>query len=387
MIILTFSHIAQHFYASAPILFQSIRTDLGLNYAEIGLMIGATSIIGGFLQFGYIVAARRFPKRILLGIATLAISSGCFLMGLADRFATLLFGNVVGGGGQAGLHPMGTSIIAQKFGKKKVTKALSIFYGLGYTGNIISPLLLSAIAIFLSWRFSYFFLALLPLTAGLNVLYNMRQEPAGDKTPLSASTESLWKDIVASTRIKGAVFIFVAQSFIVGGTGMGVIIHWIPQFLQDPIKGLGLGIFEASLIFIVAIIGGIIGTIIFGRLASRFGNLKTAISCICSTIIWVYLLTFYSSFNLMLIPHLFIIGSTTFSITTLLQSHLATIATDSQRDILIGLYYTVGFGVSSLWSTLMGKLIDWYSFGIVWTLMSILGIVALFMLLNAYRRG
>ena len=46
------------------------------------------------------------------------------------------------------------------------------------------------------------------------------------------------------------------------------------------------------------------------------------------------------------------------------------------------LYFTFGFGISSLWSTMMGRLIDICSFNAVWTMMSLLGIIALFMLFS-----
>lgn len=381
---LTFSHFAQHFYAGAPVIFQNIRTDLGLRFVDIGIMTGTSNTIAGSLQLTYSIAGRRLPKRTLLGSASLAISLGCLLMGLADRFLGLLLGSAITGIGLAGIHPTSTSIIAQKLGRKSYVRALSIFYGLGYVGNIISPLLLSTIALSTSWRWSFFFLALIPLTAGLSVLYYLREEPAGDKS-LLASSRNLWSDIKSSIRIRGAKLVLVAQGFIEGGTGLGVILTWIPLFLRDATKGLGLGIFETALISTLSTAGGVIGTIIVGRVADRFGYLRTVMICVGSTILAVCLLTIYSSFSPILIPHLFIIGVTTFSIPTLLQSHLTAISTDSQRDILLGLYFTFGFGVSSLWSTIMGNFVDWYSFNALWAFMSTLGFVALFMLFSAYR--
>jgi len=383
---LTFSHLSQHFYVGVPILYQNIRTDLGLNYAEIGVMTGASSLLGGFLQMVYSVLGRRFPKRILLGLANLGISLGVFLMGIADKFIGLLLGNISAGAGQAGMHPLSTSIIAEKFGRKGVAGALSTFYGLGYIGNIVSPVMLSTIVVLTgSWRFSLFLLAVIPFITGLNALLYLRGEPASDRTLSKASGGGLLSDLKSSIRNRGAMFVVAAQSFIAGGTGMGVLVTWVPQFLRDAAKGLGLGVVEAGMIGSVATVGGVVGTIAVGHLADRLGHLRTAMACICSTIVMVFLLTTYSSFTLILVPHLFIIGVTTYSISSLLQAHLATISSSSQRDVLLGLYFTFGFGISSLWSTIMGRLIDLYSFNAVWTMMSSLGLVALFMLYNAYQ--
>jgi len=311
-------------------------------------------------------------------------------MGLADRFLGLLAGNVAAGVGQAGMHPMGTSIIADKFGRKGVAGALSTFYGLGYIGNIVSPIMLSFIAVLMGpigWRFSFFALALIPLITGLTVIFYLRGEAASGKI-VQESPGSLLGEMKSSMKIKGAFYILAAQSFIAAGTGLGVITSWVPLFLrEEAVKGgLGLGFIEAGIISAISTAGGVIGTIIIGHLADRFGHLRTAITCTISTVVMVYPLTFYSSFNPLLIPHLFALGVTCFSITSLLQAHLVIIAPPSQRDILLGLFFTFGFGISSIWSMVMGDLIRTYnSFDPVWILMALLGIVAISMLLSAYR--
>lgn len=382
---MTLTHIAQHSYAGVSFIYPRIRADLGLSYTDIGIMVAIPNILGGFLQVGYSVAGRWFQKRILLSVGNFLISLGCVLMGSAHNFAMLVVGNSAAGAGQAGQHPMGSSIIAQKFSRENVAKALSIFYGLGFVGNIVSPVLLSTIATLWGWRFSAFFLAMIPLVTGLNTLYFLRGEPAGERTNLDSSHTSLLDDVMGSLRVRGAVFVFLAQSFISGGMGMGIINTWIPQYLQDPVKGLGLGTVEAGVIGAIATAGGAVGTVMVGYLAGRFGHLRMAMACICSTVVMTYLLSFYSSFTLLIVPHLFLIAITTFSITSLLQAHLASIASSSQRDFLMGLYFTFGFGVSSVWSTVMGNVVDIYSFSTAWVLMSLLGVVALFMLFNAYR--
>ena len=46
----TFSHLAQHFYVGLSVLNPEIMADLNLNYTQLGLVTGTTSIISGFLQ-------------------------------------------------------------------------------------------------------------------------------------------------------------------------------------------------------------------------------------------------------------------------------------------------------------------------------------------------
>jgi MFS family permease len=77
---------------------------------------------------------------------------------------------------------------------------------------------------------------------------------------------------------------------------------------------------------------------------------------------------------------------TAFPITSLMQATISKYTTKNQRDLALGLYLTVGFGVSSIWSSFIGYLIDlWRSFTPAWLIMSSLGLIALFFQLLAYK--
>ena len=181
------------------------------------------------------------------------------------------------------------------------------------------------------------------------------------------------------------MLILLAQVFISGGSGMGVMTTWVPLFLRDPTKGLALDVWAAGLVSSIATSGGVLGTIFFGRIADKRGYLKTAMVSLAVTTTTILLLNFEDSFSLLIIPHLFILSMTTFSMSSLLQAHLAGVSTTSERDILLGLFFTVGYGVSSLWSTFLGSLIDLFSFKAIWVTMVFTGVSAMICLLIAYR--
>jgi MFS family permease len=70
----------------------------------------------------------------------------------------------------------------------------------------------------------------------------------------------------------------------------------------------------------------------------------------------------------------------------LLQAHLATILSPRQRDVVMGLYFTLGFGVNSIWNAVTGFLIDVYgSFTPAWVFRSILGAIAFVFIVLASR--
>ena len=372
---LTSAHVVQHLFSGASILYPSIKDSLGLTYTQIGLMIGLTNILGGFLQMIYSIASRKLPRRLLLTASNLFFSIGCGVMSIATRFEMALTGSMVSGMGQAGVHPISSSIIGSKFENKNVGSHLSLFYGLGYFGNIISPLLLSGIAATLGWRYSYYLLSALFLGAAIVVYVGLHGEKAGERAIAKESTNKLMDDIKAALKIKGAIPILLAQAFISGGTGMGVMTTWVPVYLRD-VKGLGLTVFNAGIVTSIATVGGVLGTIYLGRVGDKRGYLKTAMFSLLITTFCIILLTLYNGFNVILVPHLFLLSMTTFSLSSILQAHLVSMSTPELRDILLGLFFTFGFGVSSVWSTLLGAIIDAYSFNVVWLTMAGAGIAA-----------
>ena len=287
---LTVSHMAQHLFAGASILYPSIKEELSLSYTQIGAMVGVTNILGGFLQMIYSIAGRKVSRRILLSGSNFFMSLGCLLTGTANRFEAVITGNAVAGVGQAGTHPVSSSILSSKYERKGIGSALSIFYGLGYVGNIISPILLSSIAVATGWRSAYYLLAFLFLLTGILIFLGLRGEPAGEKAISKGSERWLIDDVKSALKVKGAIPILVAQAFISGGTGMGVMTTWVPIYLRDASKGLALSVFDAGVVSSVATIGGVLGTIYLGRLADQKGYLKTATLSLMTTTTTIFLL-------------------------------------------------------------------------------------------------
>jgi predicted MFS family arabinose efflux permease len=380
---ITVSHTSQHFFQGAGILNQSMIDNLKLNYTQIGLMTGLLNVLG-ILPILYSLLSRRISRRVLLGGSNILIGLGCLITGAADRFAVVLGGQSASGIGQAGQHPMSSSIIAEKYQKKGIGSALSVFFGLGYVGNIISPLLLSSVAFLYGYQSAFFVLGIIPICTGIMILVVLRKEPAATVIHIERKDRSLSQDVKASLRVPGAIAILLAYGFVSGGTGLGVLNTWVPLFLRSP-KGLGQPILAAGVVSALGTIGGVIGTIYLGRVAEKRGYLKIAMISLTITTLMIVSLSFYTTFSLLIIPNLFLLSLTTFSLTSLMQAHLMSVAGPNEREILTGLFFAVGAGVSALWSTLLGYLIDRYNFNVVWTTMGAAGFIALFLLFYAYR--
>ncbi len=381
--VVTVSHMSQHFFQGAGILNQSMIDALKLDYTQIGIMTGLVNFLG-ILPIAYSILSRRFSRRVLLGGSNILMGLGCILTGAADRFSIVLGGTSASGIGQAGQHPMSASIITEKYEKKGIGSALSVFFGLGYIGNIISPLLLSSVAFLYGYKSAFYVLGIIPIFTGFLILVALRREPSASVVQVKQTDRNLSQDVKASLKVPGAIAILLAYGFVSGGTGLGVLNTWVPLFLRSP-KGLNQPILYAGVVSALGTIGGVIGTIYLGRIAEKRGYLKIAMISLTITTLMIFSLSLYTSFSLLIIPNLFLLSLTTFSLTSLMQAHLMSVAGPNERDILTGLFFAVGAGVTALWSTLLGYMIDSYSFNVVWITMGAAGIVALILLLYAYR--
>lgn len=382
--VVTLSHLVQHFRVGMSVLYPDMMQDLGLNYTQLGIMTGASNIISGFFQIFWSVLNRYVPRRILLGFGNVLISLGTFVMGTANGFLELVAGNTAASVGNAAQHPVAASILSDGFSRERVPGALSTHYGLGYVGNILSPVVLSYIALSSGWRQATYILAVIPFMMGMFVVYSLRKEASASKSTWDGARGNLLTDMRSAIRIRGAMLVILGEAFAAGGAGMGVIITYTPVYLR---RYFNVGNLETSAVFSISVIGGVLGTLIAGRVAGKLGSLRTAILLIASSSLLILLLTIYGSFSVLLVFHLFFLAAAAFAFSSLLQAHIASLSTPRQRDILLGLFFTLSQGVNSIWSTLTGFLIDVYnSFNAAWVLMAILGFIATFFMILAYRQ-
>lgn len=378
--VLTTSHFTQHLYIGVAVLYPIVMKAIGITYTELGIAVGVASIATGFLQLGFIMFARYVPRRVLLGLGNALLSAGAATTGLARSFYHLVAANFVGAIGTAAQHPIGVSIISDKFSRKSIGGALGFHYGLAYIGNIVSPLVLTTIAITLGWRPALYLIALPPALTSLMLILFLRRESSAGKTTRQSSLRG---DIGAALKEKEAMIVIASQGLLAGGTGQGPVVTYTPLFLAN---GLHLDSFQTGVLFSVMMVGGVLGPVLMGMFSSRIGYLKTTIINASIASASTYIMTLFSDANFALALNLFIMGISGFAVFSLLQAHLSLIPNYWLRDMVLGLFFMVAFGFSSVWSIAIGSLIDLYhSFVPAYILMSILSLFATALLFKVKR--
>jgi len=374
----------QHIFLGTSILFPLIVSELKLNYTEFGIAIAVSSLIGGLFQTFFSMITRRMARHVLLGLGNILLSFGTFLTGVSHNFFHFLTARTVANVGTAPQHPMGTSIVSERFDRESVGKAIGIHYGLAYVGNIIGPMFATFLVVYVGWRGILYIFSIPAFFVGLTVILYLSEEAKRDYSGQEGTTSSLKSDVIALAKTKSVVPIIVTQALLSGGTDLGIITTYTPLFLADAMK---LDIYQSGIFYTIGLVGGVLGPVLLGRYADRTGYLGTATFSSLIALILVYLLSVYDSANPVLAFHLFFLGLASFALPTLLQSHLVRITQEYRRDLAVGIFFTVGYGFSSLWTGIIGYIIDVYSsFAPAFILMGTLGLIAFVLLMDQTRK-
>ena len=114
--------------AIISMLVDPIQKDLGLTDFEMSLLLGPAFVvfysIAGF-PLGWL--ADRYSRRNIIGLGVIAWSVSTIASGLSRAFVPLFMSRIAVGIGEAALTPAAYSLIADKFPRKRLTTAMSIY--------------------------------------------------------------------------------------------------------------------------------------------------------------------------------------------------------------------------------------------------------------------
>ncbi len=381
--IVTVSHMMQHIFLGTSILYPLIISDLKLDVAQFGLVVALSSLAGGLFQLIPSILSRRVARHFIYGVGNIILSVGTFLTGISQGILDFLGARILSNIGTAPTHPMGTAIISTKFKDEKIGWALGIHYGLAYLGNVIGPILMTFFAVTFNWRMSLFIFAVPSLIVGITMIWYLSEGKKMIQNREGVST-SLKSDVMAILKTRGVISILLAQAFITGAIDIALLTTYTPIFLSSALKldTVGSGIY-----YTIELSGAILGPLVIGRIGAKHGYIRTGIISTAAGVTSVVLLSFYSSANLLLAVHLFLLGFFCFSFTTLAQSHLIQVTPRSSRDLVVGIYFTLLFSVGSLWTAVIGYIINFFSSFIpAFMFMGMLGLTGIIILVSQLKK-
>jgi len=378
--IVTLSHAMQHLFVGLSILFPIMISELNLSYSSFGLVIGISSFIGGMLQIVFSISSRAVARHILLALGDFLISVGGLLTGLARGFIDFLLARNIFSIGVAPQHPMGAAILSDEYDEKTLGKSIGLFFGLAYIGNIVGPVAATLLSTYIGWRGAFLVFSLPPAIIGFLLLLFLRSRRPKHAVDMKPSIKS---DTISLLHEKSIILILIALAINSGGTDLTIMTTYMPIFLAD---GVGADAYERGIIYTIGLLGGVIGPVLLGKYSAKIGYLKGAVISTSISSILTYLLIVYRTSNLVIAIHLFCLFFMSFSIATLTQSYLLSVTKGYAKDLAVGVYFTTNFIFTSIWTSTMGFLLDYFSsFTPVLAIMGTLGLASSCILITSRK--
>jgi FSR family fosmidomycin resistance protein-like MFS transporter len=352
-----------------PLIYPILHQSYGFSYTQLGLIGTVSGIAGGILQvvFGYVT--RVIPRKVLIGTGNLIVAAATLLTATATTFLPWLGWSALRGIGGAPQHPAGNSILADTYGARHRGFAIAAHVAGGNIGTLLVPFVGEGLILHFGWQPAVIVFALPGLAAGSAVLLLTHEPPQpAAATPDDASAPAVAAGppvpkghltaLLAPLRHRGVVLVILASMVAAGGRGLGILTKYLPLYLEGPIH---MPMTTVTPLYTLLLIGSVIGPLLAGRLSDRTGRQPILLASYGLSAVFTLLVPVLFGMGAalpVLVIEIGLLGLVVYCEGPLLQTYLVDHSEPAQRDAAMGWYFTIAFGVGSLWDVILGSVID-----------------------------
>ena len=359
------AHAMSHAYgALLPLILPSLREELHLTYAQIGLMFTLSNLVWGPLQLGFGILGRACSHTRLLGIGH--ICQGLAMVGtaLAQSFGGLLTWRLLSRIADAPQHPIGNALISQSFTPERRGLGFAVNTAGANLGTVAVPVLGGLLMVTFGWRSTIALFGLVGAIVGavLMVLLDDHGAQARDGAARAKVRTELW----VLLHQRDAVLLLLSHVIGAGGRGFSVATLYVPLYLSQT---LNMDQVQLGGLLTIMMLGSVVGPLLAGPLSDRLGRkpillLDAGVACLCFGG-----LLLVGAHPWALIAVLVVTGLAVYSEGPVMQTALADVAGTTSIEMLFGLYFTIGAVMGAPWALFLGALVDGYGFPVAFAVM------------------
>jgi len=280
-------------YNSFGIFFKPVLTDFNWTRAIISGALSLSWIVQGLLGIVMGRLTDRFGPRVVLTISGLLVGLGYLLMSQVGAVWQLyLFYGVIIGAGMGGSWVPIVSTVARWFAKRRNLMTGIVLSGVSI-GTLIGAPVASRLISAYDWRMSYIVVGGIVLVVGVLAAQFLRRDPTqANQEPYSGSEGEKQEPVSETHSLSLREAVHTQQFWLASGMFfcLGFCVYTIMAHIV--LHANGLGISPTSAADILATIGGlsIVGRIVLGSAADRFGNRRVFIIgfiLMAATLFWL----------------------------------------------------------------------------------------------------
>jgi MFS family permease len=350
--LLSIAHAVNHAQAVLlPLVFLQIISEFHVTLADVAALASAGAFASGIIQLSFAKLTRIVSRRGLLATGGILFGGGFAAQALTSSFPTFAAVNVVSRMGGAPQHPVGNGLLAEQFPEERRGFAISAHISGGNVGTVVVALVGAAMIAAFGWRFVVVAFGLPAVVVALAILLLVHESGMDRRAAVAHGTVT--EAFAAVLKDPAHRWIYLASVLGGGGRGLGVVNLFALAYLSIV---LGLSAGTTNVMYGALIVLSVPMPLVAGWLSDRVGRKPVIIGVYLGGAL-AFLVFLAVGANLVgLWIGILLMGLFTFAESPQLQALLADVADPRIRDTSFALYFTLAFGVGSLWTLVYGQI-------------------------------
>ena len=335
-----------------PLIYLQIINDYGVSVETIAILAAVGSFASGTVQLSYASLTRRVSRRRILGAGGLLFGGGFVAQAFATTFPMFAVTNVTSRIGGSPQHPVGNGLLAEQFPPERRGFAISAHIAGGNVGTVVVALIGVPLIAAVGWRGASIFFGIPAIVIAIAILLLIRE--TGTDRAAAVASGSVRAAFRRIGRDRDLLWLYLTSVLGGGGRGLGVVNLFVLLYLTQVI---GLDAPLAGLMYGVLMVCSVPVPLVAGWLSDRVGRKPLIIGVYLGGAIGFVVFLLAGSNLVGLWIGILVMGLFSFAESPQLQALLADISPPSIRDASFALYFTLAFGVGSLWTAVYGVII------------------------------
>ncbi len=272
-----------------PLIYPFIQLEYHLSYTQIGLIVAIPNAVGGLLQIFSGLLSRYILRKVMIGVGNILVGVSTFFTRTIIGFWSLMLWSTLSRIAGAPQHPVGSSYLTDRYGRKRHGYALAWHVAGGNIGTLAVPLIAGPLLGMWGWRPILYLAALPGILIGIAILILVdekdlldrrvigKKQPAGtdnsqgsnDSGSHGRDKSGPYKALIAPLQSRTLLIIIIVSMVAAGGRGLGNVTTYVPLYLHN-ILHLNSG--TISILFTILLLGSVFGPLIGGRLSDLAGR-------------------------------------------------------------------------------------------------------------------
>jgi MFS family permease len=286
-------------------------------------------------------------------VGGLLFGAGFAAQGAAPTFGMFAITNVISRIGGAPQHPVGNGLLSEQFPPERRGFAISAHISGGNVGTVVVALAGPALLAAFGWRGTSVIFGI-PAALIALAIWRLVRETGSDRAAAIA-TGSVREGVRSILGQPTILRIYLASVLGGGGRGLGVANLFMLLYVTQV---LGLPSSTTDLMYGGLIVLSVPMPLVAGWLSDRLGRRPTIVGAYVGGALGFIVFISIGSGLLGLWLGIAIMGLFSFAESPQLQALLADVAPPGIRDTVFSLYFTLAFGVGSLWVAVYSAIID-----------------------------